>query len=98
MTTRRKAIAELIDGVDLPLTVQEICQALDIKSRSLVEEDLGHIAQSVRRKGKVLEVTPAVCTKCGFKFKGRSSMKKPSKCPKCRSEWIIPQQYRIRLK
>jgi len=57
-------------------------------------EDLAHIELSV--KPKKIVITPARCKKCGFLFKERSKIKKPSKCPRCRSEWIQAQLFRIR--
>lgn len=98
MPTRRETIAELLEETESPLTVTDICLVLDIKNRKLVSEDIEHVARSVRSKGKELVVFPASCGKCAFVFKGRKSVKKPSRCPKCKSEWIIPQAFQIRSK
>jgi predicted Zn-ribbon and HTH transcriptional regulator len=97
MPTRRETITELLEQTEHPLTAQDICDALDIKSRRVVYEDLEHIAKSVRRRKKQLLIRPASCGSCNFIFKAHS-VKKPSKCPKCKSEWIIPPAYLIRLK
>ncbi|MFW9846362.1 MAG: transcriptional regulator [Candidatus Thorarchaeota archaeon] len=98
MPTRREAIAQLLEETDEPLTAQDICSILDIKSRAIVYEDIEHISASVKNKGKRLLIRPASCGKCGFVFSSRKSAKRPSKCPKCRSEWILLPGYLIRDK
>jgi predicted Zn-ribbon and HTH transcriptional regulator len=95
MQTRRERIAELLEGTEFPLTAEEICETLDIKKRSIVYEDIDHISKSVKRKEKELLVRPAICGKCQFTFKTRKTSKAPSKCPKCRSEWILAPAFII---
>ncbi|MHA2378808.1 MAG: transcriptional regulator [Candidatus Thorarchaeota archaeon] len=96
MSTRRQRIAELLENAEHPLTAQDVCDMLDIKSRSTVYEDIEHISRSVKNKGKQVLIRPANCGKCGFVFTSRKSVKKPSRCPKCRSQWIIQPAYMIR--
>jgi len=95
MSTRREEIEKLLEQTDVPLTAQEVSERLQLESRSIVNEDLEHIARSVRIEGKQLLVKPASCAKCGYTFMSRSSAKKPSKCPKCKSEWIIEPRFII---
>jgi hypothetical protein len=97
MPTRRERIMELLEQAEHPLTAQDICDILDIRSRNIVYEDLEHVAKSVKTKGKQLLVRAASCGSCDYVFKPRSA-KKPSKCPKCKSEWIIPPAYLVRPK
>ncbi len=56
-------------------------------------EDLEHISKSV--KPRKLKQIPARCKHCGFVFKERSKVKKPSRCPSCKSERIQAQLFRI---
>ena len=98
MTTRRKSNAELLEKSEKPINAQDICITLDIKSRSIVYEDIGHIAKSVRNSGKELLIRPASCGKCGYIFSTRKVASRPSKCPKCRSQWILLPGYLIRSK
>ncbi len=56
-------------------------------------EDLSHIKHSI--KPKKLVIKPSQCKKCGFVFEERSKIKKPSKCPRCKSEWIMAPLFRI---
>ena len=98
MPTRRETIAELLERTEHPLTAEEICERLDIKKRSIVYEDLDHIAKSVRRENKELLIRPASCGKCQFVFKVRKTAKAPGRCPKCRSEWILSPAFLIRYR
>ncbi|RDE17812.1 MAG: transcriptional regulator [Candidatus Thorarchaeota archaeon] len=95
MSTRRQEIENLLKQTDVPLTAQEIRERLKLESNSIVNEDLEHIARSVRIEGRELLIKPASCAKCGYTFTSRSSAKKPSKCPKCKSEWIIEPRFII---
>jgi predicted Zn-ribbon and HTH transcriptional regulator len=98
MPTRREIIAELLESTEYPLSVEEICERLDIKKRSIVYEDLDHISKSVKQRNKELLIRPAVCGKCQFTFKVGKTSKAPSKCPKCRSQWILSPTFIIRAK
>ena len=98
MPTRREEIARILEETEVPLTAEELCQELDIRSRSIVYEDIEHIRKSLKRRGKVLLVRPAVCGKCQFEFSARKTPKAPSRCPKCRSEWILAPAFIIRVK
>ncbi|MFQ5833209.1 MAG: transcriptional regulator [Candidatus Thorarchaeota archaeon] len=96
MSTRRETISGLLEETKIPMTAQEICNILGIKNRALVYEDIEHISLSVRNRGKQLMIQPASCGKCGYVFTERRKIKKPSKCPKCRSQWILQPAYLIR--
>jgi predicted Zn-ribbon and HTH transcriptional regulator len=98
MPTRRETIAELLERADHPLTAQEICEVLDIKKRSIVYEDIEHISKSVKRENKELLIRPAICGKCQFVFKVGKSVKEPSKCPKCKSQWILSPAFMVRCR
>ena len=98
MPTRRESIIELLETAEHPMTAEEICEVLDIKKRSIVYEDLDHISKSVKRQHKELLIRPAICGKCQFTFKVGKSAKAPSKCPKCRSQWILAPAFIIRSK
>lgn len=98
MLTRRERIARILEETDDPLTAEDLRQILDIRSRSIIYEDLDHIAKSVRTRGKQLLVKPASCGKCLYTFSMKKSSKPPTKCPKCKSEWILAPSFIIREK
>jgi predicted Zn-ribbon and HTH transcriptional regulator len=98
MPTRRETIVELLERTEYPLSAEEICERLDIKKRSIVYEDLDHIAKSVKRENKELLIRPAICGKCQFTFKVGKTTKAPSKCPKCKSQWILSPAFIIKYR
>jgi predicted Zn-ribbon and HTH transcriptional regulator len=98
MSTRREEITKQLEEAEYPLTAQDLCEILGLKKRSIIYEDIDHIARSVKNRGKQVIVSPARCGKCQFIFKKMKSSKAPTKCPKCRSEWIIAPGYLIRDK
>jgi predicted Zn-ribbon and HTH transcriptional regulator len=98
MLTRREEIVRLLESAEQPMTAQEICDALDLNKRSIVYEDINHITRSVRNQGKEVIVKPASCGKCHYIFRVKDSAKAPTKCPKCRSEWILAPSFLIRAK
>ena len=56
-------------------------------------EDLAHIEKSI--KPKKLQMIPADCKSCNFVFRERSRLSKPSKCPRCNSEWVESQVFYV---
>lgn len=69
------------------LSAKDISAAAHIPEKE-VYEHLAHIRRSVIKGGHHLTVAPAECKKCGFVFRKREKLKKPGKCPVCRSESI----------
>jgi transcriptional regulator len=80
----RKGLVNLL--LNRPMAVTEIARALD-RSPSDVEDDLEHLFKSLKHMDFTAFVTPAICRKCGFEF-GTDKLRKPSRCPECRSTWL----------
>lgn len=81
--TLRHEIIILLKGDTL--SAKEISAKVGIPEK----EVYGHLEHI--QAGKIelsLIVTPAACRKCGFVFAKRDRLKKPGKCPVCRSELI----------
>jgi len=57
---------------------------------------LDHIQKSLHHTSRPLVMIPAQCKKCGFSFKKRERLRKPGKCPICRSESITDPLFLIR--
>jgi transcriptional regulator len=74
--------------------VREISQALGISEKE-VNTHLPHIDKSVASQNRKLQVSPATCTECGFTFKDRRRLTKPSRCPRCRGQRIQSPRYRV---
>lgn len=58
----------------------------------VILDDLEHIKRSARGR---FEVQPARCLSCGFTFRGRDRLSKPSKCPECRDSHILGPWFAI---
>ena len=87
---RKELIALLQEGEH---SVNELALRFGIKPKDIVE-DIGHIQKTIRREGFSLEIIPAQCRKCGFKFK-KDKIDKPGKCPRCKSTWIAEPRFRL---
>ena len=88
--TRRQQIIEILQ--QNKQTAQQLANTFQVKLQDIIE-DLQHIEKSI--KPKKLKITPAYCRNCNFVFKERSKISKPSKCPRCKSEWIEAQMFGI---
>jgi predicted Zn-ribbon and HTH transcriptional regulator len=72
--------------LDTPMTINDIAHLMDISPRD-AEQDVRHLARSLKRSQYRLHVRPASCRKCGFEF-GTDKLRKPGKCPRCHATWI----------
>lgn len=97
--TTRERIIEVLRSADRPLTAEEIASMLgsEVTAKD-VYEHVVHVARSLRSRSKGLEelvMEPPYCKRCGFVFKDLSRPRKPSRCPRCKSEWIAPPRFTI---
>ncbi|MBD3310219.1 transcriptional regulator [Candidatus Woesearchaeota archaeon] len=87
--TRREEIEDILKkGARSAFELSEI---FDTTVPEIVE-DLEHIRLSAKDRFRMI---PAQCMECGFRFKERSRLKTPSKCPRCRSMKIKDCMFRI---
>ncbi|MGQ4832442.1 MAG: transcriptional regulator [Candidatus Asgardarchaeia archaeon] len=100
MLTRREKIIRILLESKNALTIKDLSVLLDERNTKLIAEDLKHIAKTVKKLegGRYrLVMVPAECKKCGYVFTKAYSLT-PSKCPKCKSEWISPPKFKIVIK
>lgn len=91
--TQRQRIIELLTGTRL--SSLQLAQMLGIAERQ-VEDHLTHVVKTLLRDGSqqfILE--PSTCPDCGYVFRDRVKLTKPSRCPHCRSEGITAPRYGI---
>lgn len=88
----RKDLIDLL--LDNPMSLVEVAKELDISPKDL-EDDIHHLQKSLRHSEYRLVVHPAICRKCGFKFK-QEKLHKPGKCPHCHETWIQEPLLEIR--
>lgn len=91
--TIRHAIMALLS--DKGVSAQEISSAVSLPEKE-VYHHLAHIRRSLHATGAVLEITPAVCRRCGFIYAKREKMTPPGKCPVCRNEAISDPLFSLR--
>lgn len=83
--TVRRQIIRLLEG--RTLSARDISTDVRISEREVFGH-LEHIRKTINRDEQKFLVTPSVCGKCNFVFRKRDRLKKPGKCPVCRSELI----------
>ncbi len=93
--TIRQQIVQALTGARC--SSRDLAHALRISERD-VEDHLTHIGKSVARDKGRLVLEPSLCQDCGFEFRGRTRLTRPSRCPKCRSEAITPPRFGIEFK
>ncbi len=99
-TIREKILKILLES-DHPLTVDQIASSLGLNrsESSRLYNEITHAAKTLWRQsqGRVTIIMyPPVCAKCGYIFKKIKKPKKPSRCPKCKSERILPPLFSIK--
>ncbi len=101
--TVRERIIGLLMEARRPLTAKEIAEmvGLDpVRGETEVYEHLKHIAKTLRRRygGRaVLYMIPPRCRNCGYVFTDLREPKKPSRCPRCKSQRIEPPRFYIEV-
>jgi len=93
--TIRHKIISVLEGQ--ALSAKEISSKVMVPEKE-VYEHLEHIQKSLNKRERNLIITPAECKKCSFVFRKRDRLKKPGKCPVCRSELISEPLFSIRKK
>lgn len=70
-----------------PLSVSQIARLVGETPKD-IEAALLHLLKSLKHTQYTVAIEPARCRKCGFEF-DTSKLTKPSKCPKCKSTWLL---------
>jgi predicted Zn-ribbon and HTH transcriptional regulator len=79
----------------MPLSSRQLAKIVGITERE-VEDHISHIIKSVARDRSLRFILePSKCRHCGFAFRDRSKITRPSRCPRCHSEDITEPQYSI---
>lgn len=92
MPTLRERLMDLLQAGEYD--AYDISQALRIQEKE-VYLHLPHIAKTLASRRQRLKIAPAACIFCGFTFRERTRLKKPGRCPACRSERIRPPRFSI---
>ena len=90
--TIRRQIMDILAGKIL--SAKEISGQVRIPEKEGYEH-LEHIRRTMNKRGPLLTIIPSECMKCGFVFSKRDRLKKPGKCPVCKSEHILEPLFSI---
>ncbi|BFU94673.1 MAG: conserved protein of unknown function [Nitrospira sp.] len=91
--TLRQQLSLLLTGTFR--TARQLAELASISERQ-VEEHLAHIVKSLARdRSRRFMLRPSACHDCGFTFRDRTRLTRPSRCPRCRSEAISTPGYTI---
>ena len=90
-TIRHRIVSLLSDHAS---SVRQISFELRMPEKEICDH-LEHIRRTMHKRAYHLMVEPAYCERCGFTFRKRERLKKPGKCPLCRSESIIHPLFTI---
>lgn len=91
VTVRAELRGALRDGL---LTARDLSVRVGISEKD-VAEHLEHLRRSLKPEGERLEVEHARCLACGFVFRDRERLTKPSRCPRCKGQRLTPARYGI---
>lgn len=94
--TPRRHLMQLLTGQ--LYSSRQLAGLLALSERQ-VEDHLLHVMRSLagdRTRKFILE--PSLCRECGFVFRERTRLTRPSRCPRCRSEAITPPRYGIEVR
>lgn len=88
---------DLLDWLAVrPMSVTEIAREAREKPGD-IEDDLKHLLLSLKHTEYEAVIEPATCRKCGFEF-GPDKLRKPSRCPKCKGNWLTEPRISVRAK
>ncbi|WP_447978554.1 transcriptional regulator [Candidatus Nitrospira bockiana] len=91
--TPRQALIAILTGS--LRSSYELARLLGLPERQ-VEEHLAHIVRTLARdRTRRFVLEPAECPDCGFVFRGRTRLTRPSRCPRCRGEGVTGPRYGI---
>jgi hypothetical protein len=90
--TPRQAIRRLLGSG--PQTAYELSARVGVAEKD-VAAHVEHLARSLRHGDERLAVEPARCLDCGYVFRDRQKLARPSACPKCRGQHLAAPVFRI---
>ncbi|OQY68114.1 MAG: hypothetical protein B6D46_04430 [Polyangiaceae bacterium UTPRO1] len=93
IATPRQAIARELAVA--PCTAHALSALVQVPEKDVVGH-LEHLARSLRRRGARLEVEAAHCRDCGYVFRGRRRLARPTACPRCHGQHLQAPVFSIR--
>lgn len=78
-----------------PKTARELSRELGLSEREVLRH-LEHLERSLREDRAKLVVDPPACLACGFVFRKRERLDRPSRCPVCRHERLSSARFSVK--
>jgi len=91
VTTLRQAMKELL--AEQSYSSLELSQLLSQSEKEVVDH-LTHLARAPG-PGRRFQIIPAVCKNCGFVFRKRDRLTRPSRCPLCQQQSISRPRFAL---
>jgi transcriptional regulator len=91
MSTPRQAMKELLS--EQSRSSLELSQLLSLSEKEVLDH-LAHLARAPG-PGHHFQVIPSVCRHCGFTFKKRERLTRPSRCPLCQHQSISRPRFAL---
>lgn len=77
-----------------PHTALELSARVGLREKD-VAAHLEHLQRSLRHGDERFVVEPARCLDCGYAFRDRARLARPSACPRCRGQHLAAPVFRI---
>jgi predicted Zn-ribbon and HTH transcriptional regulator len=91
--TLPRALRAALTGAP-PRGLAELSRELGV-SEKLLPEALEKLSRTLERQGERLCMEAPRCLACGFVLEARGRAKRPSRCPRCRSERLTRSRFWI---
>ena len=92
--TLRQALAVVLRREQL--SAHDLSRLVGIPEKA-VAAHLAHLARSLPAHGERLTVTPPACLACGYAFRERTRLNRPSRCPRCHATHLAEPRFKIDL-
>ena len=92
LTARQRLMQALTGSLR---STRELARDLGLPERE-VEAHLAHVVRSLKHDStRRFLMEPSTCHGCGFVFRERRKLSRPSRCPRCREESVVPPRFGI---
>lgn len=102
-TLREKILNFFLENPGVEFSINDIARFFGLNPRESkrLYEDIIHVSKTLWRQFNgtmYIAMKPPVCRFCGYVFKDIKKPKKPSRCPRCKSERIDPPKFVLVVK
>jgi predicted Zn-ribbon and HTH transcriptional regulator len=77
-----------------PLTARDLSRKIGVPEREVLRH-LEHLERTLKESGAKLTIEPPTCLACGFVFRKRERLNRPSRCPVCRNERLSSARFSV---